>query len=575
MPKIPTYDSPQVMPGAAPTPQFQAPQVDQLLTGQRQIGGLAQANSQFTQQVGAIAADMQQRATVQKLTDSEAKLTEALSAFNTEARQRLGENAKGLTKDAQDYWDKTVKSISDGLEDDVQRNAFARIAARRHPTFTSGIAGHEFEQGKTAANAAGEASINQSIGAAAAAANGGMTPQAQADIAANKDSMLRTLKATLEANGLQGTLPEKQMAMTTKLHAEVIQALLPKDPDQAKAWYYGNKKEIDGKAQVEIEKMLDTTGSLVKAQKVAGELYAQGMDYAAASEYAAKNYEGKQLELIRHELKTREQERKLGEELRDQKMLESAQTILAEATAKGRWIPQSVIDSETVRLKSRPELQLQVLAKIAAHNEHVQNLADAAKARARANAERMQPSDAQVTNWYGLKTDAETLRTVNLQTMYNAGQLNLKQFNDLVGDQQQLRKGGITEDNILGDKAAVDLVLKGAKIETTGKSADPALLAKFYERYNSAVKAEGKDVTQARKIEIARGLLNQVAVERDYWYGTTEKPAFNVAPTDRVRADKTAVPSVDREKIIGALRRQGLPVTEESIKALYIKGLGQ
>ena len=575
MPKIPTYDSPQVMPGAAPTPQFQAPQVDQLMTGQRQIGGLAQANSQFTQTANAIGADMNQRYTIQKLTDSEAKLTEALSAFNTEAKQRLGENSAGLTKDAQDYWGKAVKSISEGLDDDVQRAAFDRIAARRRPTFSAGIAGHEFEQGKVAANAAGEASINGSISAAAAAANGGLTPLSRKEIADNKDSMLRTLEATLTANGMQGTLPEKSMATTTKLHAEIIQSLLPKDPDQAREWYYGNKKEIDGTKHAELEKMLEKGGMLTEVQNAADKIFQQGMTAEEAFHYAEQNYSGEKEKELKVELKHRYAEQNMAKEEGKQKALEPSQRILADAATRGAWISTGVRQSELNRLVAYPDLQQQVSQEFARHNEHMQNLADAANSRARANAEKMQPTDAQVTNWYQLKTDAETLRGVDLHKMVNGGALSQKQFNDLVGDQQQLRKGGLKEDTILSDKAAVDLVLKGAKIETSGKSADPALLAKFYERYSAAVKSEGKEVTQARKVEIARGLLNQVAVERDYWFGVKEKPAFNVEATDRVRADKTTVPSVDREKIISALRRQGLPVTEESIKALYIKGLGQ
>ena len=104
--------------------------------------------------------------------------------------------------------------------------AFSRIAARRKPAFAAGIAGHEFEQGKVAANAACESSINVSISAAAAAAMGGITPQSQLDIANNKDSALRTLEATLTANGMQASLPEKKLALTTKLHSEVIQSLI-------------------------------------------------------------------------------------------------------------------------------------------------------------------------------------------------------------------------------------------------------------------------------------------------------------------------------------------------------------
>ena len=574
MPKIPTYDQPQVTPNAAPTPQFQAPNPEQFMTGQRQVAGLQQASSQTMQAVSAVGAEMNQRYTVQKLTDSEAQLTEALTAYSTEARQKLGENAKGLTKDSQAFWDDANKKIAEGLDDDTQRAAFSRIAARRKPAFAAGIAGHEFEQGKVAANAAGESSINVSISAAAAAAMGGITPQSQLDIANNKDSALRTLEATLTANGMQAALPEKRLALTTKLHSEIIQSLIPTDPDAAKGWYYSNKKEIDGTKQAEIEKILETSGGLVTAQKVATELRSSGKSFDEMMSYVETTYSGKQQELIKHELKNRAHEDEIGKKLQEQQALAPSQKILAEAATRGSWISSATRQAELNRLVSHPDLQQQVAQEFARHNEHMQNLQDAANSRARANSERMLPNDSQVANWYQLKTEPEALRAIDLTQLRNNKSISEKQFNDLVGDQQSLRKGGLHEDTILADKAAVDLVLKGAKIETSGKSADPAMLGKFYDRFNAMVKMEGKDVPQARKVEIARSLLNQVAVERDYWFGTKEKPAFEVTAADRIRAKKVTVPALDRQQITEALRRRNLPVTEETIKQLYIKKLG-
>ena len=577
MPKIPTYDSRQVAPNAAPAPQFQAPQVDQLMTGQRQIAGLQQANSQFTQQVAAIGADMNQRYTVQRLTDSEAQLTDALSAFNTEARQRVGENAKGLSQDAQTFWDKTTRSISEGLDDDVQRAAFNRIAARRRPTFTAGIAGHEFEQGKVAANAAGDASINTSISAAAAAAIGGMTPLAQQEIATNKESALRTLEATLTANGLQGTLPDKRMQLTTKLHAEIIQSLIPTDPDAAKAWYYSNKKEIDGTKQAEIEKMLDKGGMLSEVQKAADYVFQNKMSLDDAFAYAEKNFSGETEERLKVELKHRYQEKNLIDEQKKQTALAPSQKILAEAATRGSWISAGVRQSELNRLVAFPDLQQQVAQEFARHNEHMQNLADSANARARANAEKMLPSDAQVANWYQLKTEPETLRAIDLTKMRNSKDLTEKQFNDLVGDQQQLRKGGREkEENLLGDHAAVMNVLTAAGIKWDKDTADGAAkLGKFYEAFDARVRiasAGGKHVTQAQKEDIARALVHNVVVE-GAWFGTNTKPAITVTKDDKIVAKETTVPPMERDRIINALRRNNKPVTEAEIKYWYLKGL--
>ena len=166
--------------------------------------------------------------------------------------------------------------------------------------------------------------------------------------------------------------------------------------------------------------------------------------------------------------------------------------------------------------------------------------------------------EASTSAWYTLKTNPSALRVTDLFTLRTKGILSEKHFNDLVGDKKSLMEKRTSDENILSDKAAVDMVLNAAKIDT-GKDGDPAKLALFYERFNQRVREAGKPLDQAGKVAIARELLGEVVKERSYWFDTQH--AFEVA-----------VPPADRAQIIVALRRAGKPITETNIVNLYQAG---
>jgi predicted RNA binding protein with dsRBD fold (UPF0201 family) len=154
----------------------------------------------------------------------------------------------------------------------------------------------------------------------------------------------------------------------------------------------------------------------------------------------------------------------------------------------------------------------------------------------------------------------------NLLELRNRGLLDDKRFNNLVEDQQALMGKKRSEETILGDKAAVDMVLKGAGIQT-GERGDPKMLGSFYERFDQRLRAMGENVPQQQKIDLARELLKEVTVERPMWFDTTKR-AFELTGDESV-----VVPSDEVPKIKAFLKSKGLPDNEANVRRLYVESL--
>lgn len=246
-------------------------------------------------------------------------------------------------------------------------------------------------------------------------------------------------------------------------------------------------------------------------------------------------------------------------------LMRPVDALLGDARLGGKAISRDQASSvlSPLRLRS-PEAYAKASALIDAHNDEIRSERQAAEDRARSAHERAlrdgaKGDEASTSAWYTLKTNPSALRVADLLTLRTKGVLSEKHFNDLVGDKKSLMEKRASDESILSDKAAVDMVLKGAKIET-GKDGDPAKLAMFYERFNQRMREAGKPLDQAGKVAIARELLGEVVKERSYWFDTTQ------------RAFEVSIPTDSRARAIEYLRSKGLPVTEKNIIYTYQNG---
>lgn len=171
MPKVPTYDNFQVATGGASGARFDAPVVQNAAPQQMQQFG--QAVQGAGQQIGSIATDMQTQANTLRKDDADNKRNEFEQTLTWDkdagyTNQRginalERESGKPLADEYVDKFKERVASISAGLGNDAQRQAFAASSSARLTQFYGQITQHESRQFQAYAMSVREGTIANSM----------------------------------------------------------------------------------------------------------------------------------------------------------------------------------------------------------------------------------------------------------------------------------------------------------------------------------------------------------------------------------------------------------------------------
>ena len=272
MPVVPAYSRPTVTTAALPNVQQSSVASPEILGGGAnniiQVGqGLQKTGADFSK----IANAIQERDNADRVMRAETALKSAATAFHTDIENRRGQNAWGVTQDANKWWDDAPKKYGAELINDVQRLAFEQVATKQRANSVAWASGYEAKQRRKSLLDSATASIASSINAAAAA------PDDQATIDLNRQRIASTLKTIghLEGwskPGRQGKLADNM----TMLHKKVIEAKLEHDPQAADQYYQANKDEIKGADRAVIERKIRQASALGDAQKAADKITATG-----------------------------------------------------------------------------------------------------------------------------------------------------------------------------------------------------------------------------------------------------------------------------------------------------------
>lgn len=310
MARVPTYDNPQAQEIALPQARQQSiasPELFSGISGARNLSNMGSAISDFGDHAFKIATQIQEKEDVARTTDAEAELINRTTNFKMEASKREGLNAQGLPVEADDWWEKNVKELEDGLTSDRQKEAFRLIARKHQPSFRSNIGQHSMRE-VAAAEKAGLAAAEENIYTSAAADPSG------ANVSTLRDRLLSNVKA--QSNGMpQDVLDRNKDIALNKLHSSVIQSLQtaavdkPEMLDAAKAYFYANKKEINPKIAEQIETKLNEAGLDVEVQNGVDSIMQKGMSDDEAYDYIEKSYSGEKEKRFKQEFKTRKAER--------------------------------------------------------------------------------------------------------------------------------------------------------------------------------------------------------------------------------------------------------------------------
>lgn len=180
------------------------------------------------------------------------------------------------------------------------------------------------------------------------------------------------------------------------------------------------------------------------------------------------------------------------------------------------------------------------------------------------------------TDWsvyYDLRRDPEVLKKTNLIAFRHV--LGESEFKTLVNEQENLRSG--KAESVTATRSATQVLnsfLTEAGIDPSPKPSDKpdsdaarvgrAMRAQT-ELIEAAERSKGRKLTPDEITQETAKLFTNFEVKGS-WFGTNTKPRFDVSENDKV-----VVPQKERDLIVAALQATKRPVTEDLIRAMYLR----
>lgn len=618
MPKVPTYDSPQVetraLPGfrqssvASPS-LFGAAAEQQIAAGKGMLAaGTGLANA---------AAAMQDRENADMLFREETVLKDKWLAFEGDLRQRKGQNAWGATKETEKFFADAEKEAAQRLTNDVQRQLFNRSVTRIRQSAIGSVSSYEAGERQRSLEESARASIVGSINQAAAAAVNGFAGQAKwsepepststvedkpADPNAEipelgtitvkakrlrsdggagflngiKQDIIKRVQVLSEMNGWS---PERKAAEEsthlTNLHKQVIQSLAGTSPGKAKEYFEANKAEIAGDQHDTITGFLKTTGIRETAQTFADEAMRSKMTEADALAAARAKLSGEEEAAAVNEIKVRYNELDAAQKAAMAKAMDPVNKVLGDAMVAGRSIDvRKHKDMLNSLAASDPKAYAEAARRIDAWNDEVR--AEAKAAAGGAGGAGMTPKQrAQMERWLQLRDMAvkDPRGFLAHDLMGDIGVLGESEIKDLQRLKEDLGKpdGQYKEATLVRQ---ITSSLDGAEIKD---KAERAAAERAIREELRAVESTGKPVDEAARQKIIDRLLIKGDVN-GMWPGGGRR-AYEVRGTDNaakfkpdkpVRAAELAdVPKADQDMIREAARKKGVVPTPQEIIRRY------
>ena len=276
MATVPTYDTPQVTEAPLPTARQESIASPGLFdAGGAQLERFGGSAVKAGGDALTIAADMQTRQNLDMIMRAETGAKTDYIAYEQQAQQRHGQNAKQVTTDTADWWDKRIAAGADNLENPLQQQLYRQRMANIRVASLDSMSKFEAGQLRASSIESQKASVGSSINWAAANVD---NPNV---LAIAKNDIVKSTQAlnVIEGNvGLEGQkiADKNMMENLTTYHTQIIQNLA-KDNHDAKAaqeYFDANRGEINGTGYDVIQKMLDRQGGIVQAQNFVDKLAA-------------------------------------------------------------------------------------------------------------------------------------------------------------------------------------------------------------------------------------------------------------------------------------------------------------
>lgn len=238
MPQIPLYDGPQVQTRALNYDQASADSFGAVQGRQLERLGAGVSN------VGEVLDKINEREVQTQVFSAEAKAKEEYVKWSQEAvKTRQGVAAKGLVKDASDWWAKASETYGKDLSPMAQRMLSRSMAAQAISAQQS-MGTFENHQLEAAQQVALKATTKSSIDSA-------VSDSSDKNIATQRQNIIGAWE-TQRSKFDEQTFNQLVRGELTQMHEAVFNKLFVDNPSQAKLYYEVNQKEIDGKVKDNI-----------------------------------------------------------------------------------------------------------------------------------------------------------------------------------------------------------------------------------------------------------------------------------------------------------------------------------
>lgn len=262
MARVPVVDGPSVAeaPLRAPTQRSSAS------PGLLQNNAAAEAGRALTQ----IGAAIQDRTDADLVMRAETELKNQYLGWEADAKQRRGQQAWGVAKDAAKWFDDNAGKIGGELSSERQRFLFNQTVQKLRTQSLGTFSEFEAHQRRESLDASAQASIVGSINMAAA------NPQNAEVLTSTKADVVKRTAMLAQLNGWSPELREaKQAEYLTNFHKQVIQGLVRQHPEQAEAYFQANKGEIEGAQHAEVGAFAQKATATRMGEMAAGDAWAK------------------------------------------------------------------------------------------------------------------------------------------------------------------------------------------------------------------------------------------------------------------------------------------------------------
>jgi hypothetical protein len=566
MPKVPTYDNFQVMPGTLPQARVQAQNMPDVAGAQLQNTGRALMG--LGQDVGRIQLEAAKQADQVRLNDAMNKAVQAKLRLTYDPNEGFvhlkGDAAltrpdgKSLDTEYGERYQQELDAIEQGLGNENQRLAFRQQSGQLSNQFRGSTTQH-------VAKEYGDFQVSVQQGTIKTGQQ--QMSLAWGDAEAVSQSVNAIKAATAETGRLQGWSAKQTEAATVEAlspgHASVVSAAIDAGKlDYAREYMKQNTAELTPQARLQLTKVLDEGTFETTAQANTEKFITQaGGDTAKALELARASLTGKDEDAVVQRIKVIDSEKTALRE-RDQK---AAADEAWKSVAGGRMPPPSVM----ARLDGRDAIAIR------------KQLSEGS------------PRKTDVSKWleFTNKSPAELAQMdpAVLLREYRAhfSDADLRNANEMILGAKGL-KGGKGNNDGLQIYTTTDVLTRSARemgiLPKSGNKVNPKQDQAFSEyQEKMQVKVNAWEAANKKKAspEVLASLVNEEKMNKVYldtWGSDEEKAVIALSDADIPKAyvrvgereiKLTSIPVDYRASATRRIQSKGLPVTEQLIAQMW------